>query len=155
LKNQDDYDRILEGKIYQSSIEVIILDESRSMWWRNRWTNAVNGAKKYIEYIRNNHIYPEKVQLFIIFFGSEARVVHKGTLNVKIDENIWVRNGSGTEYGKPLEEAIRLIDSFIENKQTATINFFTDGQAKFPDKSIEVVKDTIKKSKENYLKNNK
>ncbi len=45
LKNQDDYDQILEGKIYQSSIEVIILDESRSMWFWNRWTNAVNGAK--------------------------------------------------------------------------------------------------------------
>jgi len=49
----------LEGKIAHSSIEVIILDESWSMMWYRRWENAVDGAKEYIKYLYESHLYPE------------------------------------------------------------------------------------------------
>ena len=86
-------------------VVVIVMDESPSMKGK-KWNNAVKGAKQYIEFLINNHSNPDSVNLVIIFFSSNklTHIVYDGVLNYPKDE-IWNRNGRGTEYDKPIQLA--------------------------------------------------
>lgn len=46
----------------------------------DRWTNGVNGANKYIEFLNENHVNPSLVKLIIIFFNKDARIVYNDIL---------------------------------------------------------------------------
>ena len=68
--------------------------------------NAVKGAKQYIEFLFNSHANPDSVNLVIIFFSSNnlTHIVYDGALDYPIND-IWNRNGRGTEYDKPIQLA--------------------------------------------------
>ena len=47
-------------------------------------------------------MYPEQVQLIVIFFSGKSRIVYNNKLVHQLDENIWKKNGRGTEFGQKL-----------------------------------------------------
>ena len=46
-----------------------------------RWDNVVSGSKKLIAHLKEYHVYPEKVQIILIFFNHEARIVSDANLS--------------------------------------------------------------------------
>ena len=54
---------------------VIALDESGSMSG-SPWNNVVRGANELINFMKSDHKNPSSVQIVIIFFGSNARLIY-------------------------------------------------------------------------------
>ena len=63
----------------------------------DRWLNAQNGAKKYIQHLLDNHFNPKLINLVIIFFDDDARIIFNKTLDKPIG-NIWKMRGGGTNF---------------------------------------------------------
>ena len=75
----------------------------------SRWTNAVKGAKQLIDYIRKHHLDKPIVQLVIILFDESCKVVHNEKLSESVPESRWEPLHGGTDFGLPLEQAIKSI----------------------------------------------
>ena len=54
-----------------------------------RWDNVVSGSKELIKHAKEYHIKPEDIQIVLIFFGSDARLVYNDNLGKDIPENVW------------------------------------------------------------------
>lgn len=66
--------------MYEKTLIIIAIDESGSMSG-TRWKNSVNGSKELIIFLRQNHSFHSDVNLIIIFFDDNFRIVHNSTLD--------------------------------------------------------------------------
>ena len=83
---------------------------------KNRWNNVVEGAKSLIDFLRSEHINPSDVQIILIFFNQNARLILDTQLSNIIDEKIWIMNGGGTSFGPPLKMAFEKLENYIDTK---------------------------------------
>ena len=65
------------------------------------WNNVVRGANELINFMKSDHKNPSSVQIVIIFFGSNARLIYDQPLSNPMG-NIFVFGGGGTVFGPPI-----------------------------------------------------
>ena len=120
---------------------ILVLDDSGSMSGANKWSHLVESVRSFLE-LRSKQGSPDDL-ISIILFSVNATIEVSGSrvypeLIEQLREPCF---GGGTNFSAALERCIQIIKQSNHSTHKYAVVFMSDGQASYPTKEIEIIKD--------------
>ena len=123
---------------------ILILDRSYSMISPDpknklsRWKNVSDAVRSFLKHLESDVLLQKNSKVSILIYNTEVSLLQDQALATEAlaDSLEQVEVDGGTQFGPPLDQALKMIKKNIETYDQFMVCLMTDGEAVYPTKEL-------------------